>query len=257
MLSRSHVVTQFLRLFAEPAYLEVGVNLGETFHGVQASRKVAVDPRFAFDVAAHQVEGEVEFYRTTSDAFFAEFAGELGTYDVIYLDGLHTFEQTLRDFLNAMEFLNRRGVIVIDDVLPDSYDSSLPDFAQVAHLRHTAAQSGASWPFNGSWMGDVFKLPFFIESFVPQVSFATVLENHGQTVVWREARPVAAIPQRSLEAIARLDYRDTILSRDVFRICPLDDIVAKVRRALLSDEDRSPAPASGMDGTSWRIPIPG
>ena len=39
-------------------------------------------------------------------------------FDVIYLDGLHTVEQTLRDLLNALPHLQPQGVIVIDDVRP-------------------------------------------------------------------------------------------------------------------------------------------
>jgi hypothetical protein len=30
-------------------------------------------------------------------------------FDVIYLDGLHTFDQTLRDFCNAIQFLQEMG----------------------------------------------------------------------------------------------------------------------------------------------------
>lgn len=231
MLPRFEVVGRLLGLYARPDYLEVGVHYGETFHKLQAGRKVAVDPHFMFDTQAHAAEGAVEFHEVPSDAYFAGLAGRAGSFDVIYLDGLHTFEQTLRDLMNALAVLKPGGVVVIDDVLPDSYDSSLPDLQQVALLRNTAPGLGASWPNNGSWMGDVFKLVFFIETFMPHLSYATVAENHGQTVVWRQARPLPAGALRSVEQVSRMDYRDTITARASFNVMPFDQIVAQVAAA--------------------------
>ena len=233
MAERPDAITAFLNLFPEPSYLEIGVNQGQTFNSVRAERKVAVDPKFLFDVNAFAIEHKVTFYEMTSDRFFTEVAKRQETYDVIYLDGLHTCEQTLRDLFNAIAFLKPQGVIVIDDVLPDSYDASLPDLHQVTRLRSSAANAGAHWQSSSSWMGDVFKLPFFIASFLPLFSYATVLENHGQAVLWHEARSSSALFQRSLEFIARLDYRDTILRREEFNIQPLVDILSHVGKTLL------------------------
>ena len=225
MLSRSDVISRFLELFDNPTYLEIGVNKGETFHSLGNCQKVGVDPAFLFDANAYQGNPDIGLYQISSDEFFGRLPAGKERFDVIYLDGLHTFEQTLRDFLNASELLRQNGVIIIDDVLPNSFDASLPDFAQVARLRELSSQTGTLWSFDGSWMGDVFKLPLFIESFLQQFSYATVGDNHGQAVVWRQTRPADALPPRSVEQIARLDYRDTILSRDSFNIMSLDAIV--------------------------------
>jgi hypothetical protein len=81
-------------------------------------------------------------------------------------------------------------------------------------------------------MGDVFKLPFFIETFLQQFNYATVEENHGQTILWRQVRSAHSIPNRLVEHVARLDYRATILARNSFRIVDLDSIVALVRKAM-------------------------
>ncbi len=229
-MTRHDVITRLLGLFKTPAYLEVGVNKGETFHRVTAARKVAVDPRFLFDAAARGHAG-TEYHEVPSDVFFSGQSGPVGRFDVIFLDGLHTFEQTLRDLLNATSVLRPGGVIVIDDVLPNSFDASLPDYRQVERLRSTAPAIGTGWTSDGSWMGDVFKLVFFIETFMQHYAFATVAENHGQTVLWEQVRPAPALPHRTMEEISRLDYRDTILRRAVFRIMPLGAIVEEIGRA--------------------------
>src|SRR5690606_26031789 len=127
---RSEVVQSLLALHADPAYLEIGVYRGETFHEVRASRKVAVDPKFAID-ASERLDGS-DYVERTSDDFFRDCRD---TFDVIYLDGLHTFEQTLRDLLNSCERLSRDGVILIDDILPSCYPASLRDSAQAARVR--------------------------------------------------------------------------------------------------------------------------
>ncbi len=226
MLTRHAVMQRVLDLFESPSYLEIGVNRGETFSQLTASRKVAVDPHFLFDaVDATGPKGIEIYHQVTSDVFFEKLAAKYAPFDVIYLDGLHTFEQTLRDLLNAVVLLSDQGVIVVDDVLPNSYDASLPDLEQVFALRESAPVQGVHWFNDGSWMGDVYKIPFFIQTFMQQFSYATVAENHGQTVLWRSPRPSAAIPQRSVEQVSRLDYRDTIMNRQSFNVQPLDEII--------------------------------
>lgn len=223
---RSEVINRLLALFDRPSYLEIGVNTGETFQAVQAEHKVAVDPVFAFDWRAHAVAKKVMFHEVTSDAYFSVSSDVV--FDVIYLDGLHTFEQTLRDLMNAVAVLRPGGCIVIDDVLPNSFDASLPDFAEIVAIRGATTGLDVNWHSDGSWMGDVFKLIFFIESFILPFSYATVAENHGQTVLWRGMRDPSTVRFRSVEAISRLDYRHTILDRSVFNIRPFAEIVGHV-----------------------------
>ncbi|HET6197695.1 MAG TPA: hypothetical protein VFE12_18170, partial [Acetobacteraceae bacterium] len=100
MLSRSDVISRFLELFDNPTYLEIGVNKGETFHSLGNCQKIGVDPAFLFDVNAYQGNPDIGLYQISSDEFFGRLPAGKGRFDVIYLDGLHTFEQTLRDFLN-------------------------------------------------------------------------------------------------------------------------------------------------------------
>lgn len=229
MLGRHHVIERFLGLYPSPAYLEIGVNKGETFHALRAPRKVAVDPQFLFDVNAYLVPGVADFYQCTSDQYFGTIADPGKPFDVIFIDGLHTFEQSLRDLLNALAHLAPGGVIVLDDTIPASFDASISDMHEAFALRDSAARSGANWPHDGSWMGDVFKLVFFIESFCQTLSYASVQESHGQTVVWRRTREATSVGLRSVEQVARLDYRDTIQHREVFKIRPFEQIIGEFK----------------------------
>ena len=71
-ISRSKVIQGFLHLFGDPRYLEIGVAAGVTFHAVRAGRKVAVDPKFRFDVneALGVQQSHASYHEMTSDAYF-------------------------------------------------------------------------------------------------------------------------------------------------------------------------------------------
>lgn len=220
-VSRNRVVQGVLDLFDSPHYLEIGVNKGMTFNALKASMKVAVDPKFLFDVEA--VSAEVpgtSFHETTSDDYFGRIADRQTAFDVIYLDGLHTAEQTVRDLINAICFLKPDGVIVIDDVFPSSYVASLPDRNDTRVIRRATGD-----PL-GAWMGDVYRLVFFVETFCQQFEYGTVNNNHGQLIMWR--KPRLTVPERTLKDVAEKAYKDLFLEKDSFRCSELDPILEKI-----------------------------
>ena len=220
-IARNGVVQAVLNLFDAPDYLEVGVNKGVTFNKVTAATKVGVDPKFLFDfdAVAKEVPG-TSFHETTSDDYFGRIAGLKTAFDVIYLDGLHTSEQTVRDLINSISFLKQNGVIIIDDVFPCSYVASLPNRRETRLIRQASGDTA------GAWMGDVYRLVFFVETFCQQFSYATVNNNHGQLVVWRESR--TDVPQRTLTDIGEKAYKDMFLEKDSFRFASLEEILKRI-----------------------------
>ena len=54
----------------------------------------------------------VEVHRKTSDDFFDQ--NQL-KFDLIYIDGNHLFDFVVRDITNSLNFINRDGIIVLDD----------------------------------------------------------------------------------------------------------------------------------------------
>jgi capsular polysaccharide biosynthesis protein len=222
-VSRADVVQAFLSLWPSPRYLEIGVARGATFHAVEAAAKVAVDPQFRFDTERARAEHpNAAYHAVTSDAYFGQLARPGDRFEVIYLDGLHTVDQTLRDLTNALDLLAPDGVIVVDDVVPSSYSASLPDYEEVKALRAAVEREQSM-----AWMGDVYRLVFMVQSFFQNLSYRTVADNHGQLVLWRGRR--AYVPERRIEDVARLPYERAMVDRAAFRFAPLADIVEELR----------------------------
>ena len=62
----------------------------------------------------------------TSDEFFKE--NNL-FFDVIFIDGLHTYEQCSKDVINSIKFLNNDGIIILHDMLPRSKTEETQEFS--------------------------------------------------------------------------------------------------------------------------------
>jgi len=138
---------------------------------------------------------------TVSDQFFLE-QGDSRKFDIVYLDGLHTFQQTFRDFCNSMLTSHERTVWIVNGVLPADPYGALPSPIDAVELRERAGKA-ASKP----WQGDAFKLLFVIHDFFPTLTYATIATpENAQAIIWRRPRvgyrPVLA----SLERIERLEF---------------------------------------------------
>lgn len=105
------------------SYLEVGVEKGATFENVPLRLRVGVDPSPKFDLST--LPPRADFFAGPSDSFFAQL-DPAEQFDVVFLDGLHTFQQTYRDLINALEHCPR-GIILVDDVVPSDEVSAIPD----------------------------------------------------------------------------------------------------------------------------------
>lgn len=218
-IRRWDVIQALLNRFDHPRYIEVGVSTGSTFHRLDAAHKVAVDPKFRFDWEQEQRDRgpATEYHQVTSDEYFGSIVTDENQFDVIYLDGLHTFEQTLRDLTNALAHLAPRGVIVIDDVRPPSYHASLASQANYHKLRVHVNDTRLAW------MGDVYKVVWMIDTFFQSLQYRTISNNHGQAVIWRERRQ--SVRQRTTAEIADLSFESFVLSRNVLQLRRFDQII--------------------------------
>lgn len=224
-LGRAGVLRRLLDLYEKPRYLEIGVCEGFTFDRVSAARKVAVDPEFRFDhLQAARDNPGTEYHQVTSDEYFATIVGPRQRFDVIYLDGLHTVEQTLRDLMNAVHHLQPQGVVLIDDTRPPTYVASLPSMERFGKVREWLGVT------DEAWMGDVYKLIWFIDTFCPHLTHRTITNNHGQTVVWRHRRP--AVTERSLGEVHNLTFEQMVMQEDVFGLRPFGEVRRELRRDL-------------------------
>ena len=125
MLDRTKIINHLIQKNNYKSYLEIGVQTGMHFKNIKCAKKVGVDP----DSRARAT------HVLTSNNFFAQ---NKDFFDIIFIDGLHWYEQVYKDFTNSLLFLNEGGRILFHDFLP----------THKAHqLRHQVfpAWNGDSW----------------------------------------------------------------------------------------------------------------
>lgn len=228
LASRAGRVNAPLKITGGQKYLEIGVRKGMTFHQVDASLKVGVDPMFMLNTADHRREG-IELWEMTSDTFFASVAHKYESFDAVYIDGLHTFEQVFRDLINCLSYCHNDTVILIDDTIPVNIFAFQKSHKDAKRLRE---EHGIQ---NRSWMGDVCKVVIAIKEFMPGWSYVT-FPGHGQTALVRRGRKDFSTSINSLEAISRLSYINFLTLRDegAFNILSTDEQVITHIKELLA-----------------------
>ena len=105
-------------------YLEIGCDQDQLFSKVKIKNKTGVDPTNGGNI------------RKTSDEFFKENKKK---FDIIFIDGLHTYNQVKKDILNSINCLKEEGIVLVHDCMPDSLSKqAVPRYRM-------------------SWNGDVWK----------------------------------------------------------------------------------------------------
>jgi hypothetical protein len=108
---RMQLIQHAIDTLSAGTYLELGVDQRQTFSVVRVGRKIGVDPIAPCpNVEAELKRPGAQYFATTSDECFERHAAEqlpLGV-DVVFIDGLHTYDQTYRDVRNALSPASRR-----------------------------------------------------------------------------------------------------------------------------------------------------
>lgn len=113
MNTRTDLLKFIIKEKQSKRYLEIGIQAGVNFDAINIPFKVGVEPF----PTRHQ-ENVLEMY---SDQFFKQdYSNE--DYDLVFIDGLHTYEQTRKDLYNALDRLNEGGIIVMHDALPHNIE---------------------------------------------------------------------------------------------------------------------------------------
>lgn len=224
-MQHSEVINRIAERLSAKSYLEIGVETGVTFRKVTIADKVGVDPDLKVDPSS--LDGV--FYSNFSDAFFEKLrAGEIERdgFDVIFIDGLHTFEQSLRDLLNAIEFLRPGGVIVIDDVRPTDALAALRSHQRCRELKERVASP------DRNWMGDVFKTIAFLHDYLLAFDYATTSGDTAVTVLWRSSSVKNRSPKfTEIGSISALNYVDLLEDDSFLKPEPFDQILSKIPQA--------------------------
>lgn len=107
MLSRINLINYIVQERGFSKYLEIATNdVSHSLWHIQCTHKRSNFPK-------------------SSDDFFS---GNSETYDIIFIDGLHTEEQVMKDVKNAMSVLNKDGLIILHDCMPpDAWHQREPE----------------------------------------------------------------------------------------------------------------------------------
>ncbi len=173
--NRVVVIQSIIDKFNLKSYLEIGVETGFSFFQIQTQKKFAVDPNFKIPWSFKDSENE-KFFQMTSDEFFERFAEKVlpnEGVDIVFIDGLHTFEQSLKDVQNSLRFLSSNGFVIMHDCLPKNYPSSLPSLEDA--VKHPE--------FDGEWSGDVYKTIIYLRTFFKDLFVAVLDCDHGVAIV--------------------------------------------------------------------------
>ena len=189
---RVAVVQRELDRFPAPRYLELGVHTGVLFLHVRARSKLGVDPDPrvpALKRALHPNSAlRGRLVRASSDEFFAGL-DPAARFEVVFVDGLHLYEQCLRDVDGSLAHLADGGVVLVHDCNPAD---------PLSAGRDPAATRGSGWS------GDVWKAVAQLRAGRPELEVVTLDTDGGIGVIRRGGRRRATA---ELD-VAALGYED-------------------------------------------------
>ncbi|MCK4791372.1 MAG: DUF616 domain-containing protein, partial [Desulfobacteraceae bacterium] len=135
-------------------YLEIGVQSGKSL-ALSRCKAIGVDP---MPQVSAELFDQAQVLAMTSDDFFHGPAASLvkNPPDLVFIDGMHLFEYTLRDFMHVERLAAPWTLVVIDDIFP-----AHP--AQAERRRRTRA-----------WTGDVWKVFEILSQYRPDLFFLPV-----------------------------------------------------------------------------------
>ncbi len=198
---RMGLIQRELHRFDAPRYLEVGVFDGRVFLALRAASKVAVDPRIRISRIrrfGHMLRHRASFHELPSDEFFASLDPDV-KFDVVFVDGLHLWEQALRDTENSLAHLAEGGVILMHDCNPqaEAVASRDPEEAAAAGRR--------------AWCGDVWKAVVVLRATRADLMVEVLDTDFGIGVVRRGSSETLAIEGSE---VANLTYADLDADRE-------------------------------------------
>lgn len=178
-------------------YLEIGVNDGLSFSLADK------------DISAHGVDTKIKIqgssdghklYEMTSDEYFARELNKKT--QLSFVDGLHTAKQAFIDFVNCYNSTELHGVIVIDDICPESLFSCQP------------------FRVDSIWHGDVLRIITMITNIYPGIILNIInCWPGGLAVVRKENVGHLTIPNNIEEIISNTSILKCFLERNKWNMC--------------------------------------
>lgn len=199
-MTRTELINSLITKYNYESYLEIGVNTpeqpGYNWVGVNIPLKHGVDPNV--DTT----------YKMTSDVFFEKHISQ--KYDLIFIDGLHIFEQVYKDITNSLNYLKNNGTIVVHDCNP---------ITEITQRRVRASDT---------WHGDVWKSIVKLRIENAELAISTVNTDEGCGIIRKGQQKLLSIDknvdiydyaflennrQRALNLISVAEFKEKYLKR--------------------------------------------
>jgi hypothetical protein len=156
-MKRWDILNLLTKRFDYKSYLEIGVQNPESnFAKIGIDYKVSVDP---------SPWGECTFIGTSNEYF--DSITDDTKFDLIFIDGLHHYEQVLMDIENSLRHLNEGGTIMVHDCLPTTERMQERD------------------DHGGEWTGDVWKTMSILRMEKTDLTIYTVNTDYGCGIIQR------------------------------------------------------------------------
>lgn len=152
------------------SYLEVGVKNRRTFDNITCEQKVGIDPVL---IISSEKEKGIDMFKQDSDTFFKE---NKNTFDIVLVDGLHLYEQAMKDVINSWNCLNLNGAIVIHDCLPKT--------AVMCSRKRVTRE----------WTGDVWKVIVWFRKGYAKIPCSVINIDYGCGVIIKTTDKKLTIP---------------------------------------------------------------
>lgn len=171
-MNRIKIINTLIEKNGYKTYLEIGVNTeaqpGYSHNSINVEIKHGVDPNV--DTT----------YKMTSDEFFENHINT--KYDIVFVDGLHIFEQAYRDIVNSLKWLNDNGTIVVHDCNPTK---------EITQRRERASSV---------WHGDVWKAILKLRMEEPNITIYTINADEGCTIIQKGHQELltTTIPEKDI-----------------------------------------------------------
>jgi hypothetical protein len=208
-INRVTVIQKIIDKKRAKTYLEIGVLAGDAFLRIKIKRKWGVDPHFIIEPLKkiryyfkNPFNIFSEYFSMDSDTFFDKEEARLAGcgVDVAFIDGLHTFAQSLKDVENTLKYLNNNGVIILHDCNPLSEAAAIPaqSISEVQKMNPPG--------FTGVWNGDVWKTIAYLRATRKDLRAFVLDCDFGLGIITKEA-PENML-NYSAEEVRNLSYHD-------------------------------------------------
>jgi hypothetical protein len=172
LYNRISFISVAIQKFKSCEYLEIGCASNICFGSIPLINKTGVDPENGGNI------------KDTSDNFFKN---NKKNFDVVFIDGLHEYEQCRKDIINALKVLNKNGYIFLHDMIPRSWvEENVPRLQRV-------------------WSGDVWKVALELIQ-TEGLDFFIIIADHGVGVIKKREKNV--IYHDDYKNIKNLKFKD-------------------------------------------------